>query len=133
MLYLWPPVAGSRQAWPLLVPSPTCRDGGKAEAPNGLQMATRCQVQPCGGLRIAARCPPATAHPLPHPGSAHGFFYAHRSLDRPGMKIEIEFLSYLLGQLTRSNRLARNHVFLNKLEHCALHLVRAMRTTLAGQ
>src|SRR5205823_7378842 len=57
--------------------------------------------------------------------SFQSFFYGDRSLDRPRVYVQAEFLPNQLRQLARSNGLASDEVFLNKLQYWALELVRA--------
>src|SRR6266436_10420574 len=53
------------------------------------------------------------------------FFYGDRSLDRPRVYIQVEFLPDQLCQLARSNGLASDKLFLNKFQYLSLELVRA--------
>jgi hypothetical protein len=62
--------------------------------------------------------------------SPQSFFYY--ALDRPRVDIEAKSLQGLFGQLPRSNWLASDHLFLDKLEHFALHLVRPLWAPLLG-
>jgi len=99
--------AGRRyEAQPSPVPIPTCRDGETAGAHSEPREAAGSRVRHCAVLRIASRRPPAP-NALPRRASAYGFFYSHRSLDRPRVDIEIESLPDLRRQLAGSNRLAR--------------------------
>src|SRR5438552_3369884 len=76
--------------------------------------------------------PDNRSQPSPPSGVMARFFYGDCSLDRPRVDIEIESLPDLLGQLARSNGLARDQLLLDKCQHRTPYLVRAAWTPLPG-
>jgi hypothetical protein len=57
--------------------------------------------------------------------SSRRFFSSDRSLDRPGVYVEVEFFTNLLCDLARSHRLACHKLLFNERQRLALKFMRA--------
>ena len=64
--------------------------------------------------------------------SSRSFFSSDRSLDRPGVDVEIEFLSNQLREFARSHGLARDELLLDERQCLALKFMRAAWTALSA-
>src|SRR6516225_3339714 len=115
---------------PALVPSPTGRDGEKSGGPSGPLAPAPERGRHHGGFRIELQRQISALLTHRCPASPQGFFYY--ALDRPRVDIETKFFQNLVGQLTGPNRPASSHLFLDKLQHFALHLVRPLWAPLPG-
>src|ERR1700733_14314498 len=96
--------------------SPVRASGGSASPRTARRRASYCATTMDGSTNCCWGC------------SSGSFFSDDRSLDRPGVDVEAEFLPNQLREFARSHGLARNELLLDECQCLASKFMRTTRT-----